>query len=113
MRPIQTSKAFGSALRHARKSQGLSQAELAQRAGVGRPWLSELETGKRTAELGRALTVLAALDLAVTFVEVATTSESVVDLGQIVDDHGPGAHGPGAHCPEGVNQSVPLQLGHT
>ncbi len=84
MRPIQTSRAFGSAVRRARKERGLSQVELAARAGVGRPWLSELETGKRTAELGRALSVLSALDLAVTFVPVAGPDESAVDLGQII-----------------------------
>ncbi|MCP4960159.1 MAG: helix-turn-helix transcriptional regulator, partial [Actinomycetia bacterium] len=63
MRPIQTSRAFGSAVRRARKDQGLSQVELAARAGAGRPWLSELETGKHAAELGRALSVLSALNL--------------------------------------------------
>lgn len=85
MRPIQTSKAFGSAVRRARNDQGLSQVELAARAGVGRPWLSELETGKRTAELGRALSVLSALDLAVTFVPVAGPDGSTVDLRQIIE----------------------------
>ncbi|MEZ5378636.1 MAG: helix-turn-helix domain-containing protein [Acidimicrobiales bacterium] len=85
MRPIQTSKAFGSAVRRARKDRGLTQYELASRAGVGRPWLSELETGKRTAELGRALSVLSALDLGVTFAPVAAPDGSAVDLGQIID----------------------------
>jgi len=85
MRPIQTSKAFGSAVRRARKDQGLSQVELAQRAGVGRPWLSELETGKRTAELGRALLVLNALDLAITFGPVPSPEGTTVDLGRIIE----------------------------
>jgi len=85
VRPIQTSKAFGSAIRRARKHQGLSQVELAARAGVGRPWLSELETGKRTAELGRALSVLSALGLAVTFVPVPGPDGSTVDLSQIIE----------------------------
>lgn len=84
MRPIQTSKAFGSAIRRARKNQGLSQVELAARAGVGRPWLSELETGKRTAELGRALSVLSALGLAVTFGPAPRPDGQTVDLGQII-----------------------------
>ncbi len=84
MRPVLTSKAFGSAVRRARKVQGLSQVELAARAGVGRPWLSELETGKRTAELGRALLVLSALDLAITFVPAPGLDGSTVDLGQII-----------------------------
>ncbi len=86
MRPIQTSKAFGSAVRRARTDRGLSQVELAARAGAGRPWLSELETGKRTAELGRALSVLSALDLAVTFVPQPSPDKSRVDLGQILGD---------------------------
>jgi len=86
MRPIQTSRAFGSAVRRARNDRGLSQVELAARAGVGRPWLSELETGKRTAELGRALSVLAALDLAVAFVPRPRPSGPHVDLGQILGD---------------------------
>ena len=86
MRPIQTTAAFGTAIRRARKDQGLSQAELATRAGVGRPWLSELETGKRTAELGRALSVVSALGLAVTLVPSPTTEGSGVDLGQILGE---------------------------
>ena len=86
MRPIQTTRAFGSAVRRARNDQGLSQAELAARAGVGRPWLSELETGKRTAELGRALSVLSALDLAITFVPSPTEGGSAIDLGQILGE---------------------------
>lgn len=87
MRPIQTTRAFGFAVRRARKDQGLSQAELAARAGVGRPWLSELETGKRTAELGRALSVLSALDLAITFVPSPTEGRSGIDLGQILGEN--------------------------
>jgi y4mF family transcriptional regulator len=83
-RPIQTTKAFGAAVRSARTDLGMSQTELAAKAGVGRPWLSELETGKRTVELGRVLSVLSALDLAVTFTPTPTPGRSVVDLGQII-----------------------------
>ena len=86
MRPVQTTRAFGSAVRSARKKQGLSQAELAARAGVGRQWLSELETGKRTVELGKALSVLSALDLAVTFVHSQQPDRAAVDLGRILGE---------------------------
>ena len=65
MRPLRTSRDIGAAIRRARRDRGLSQAELAARAGVGRPWLSEVESGKRTAEIGRILLVVSALDLAV------------------------------------------------
>ena len=63
MRPLRTSRDLGAAIRRARQDRGLSQAELAARAGVGRPWLSEVESGKRTAEIGRILLVVSALDL--------------------------------------------------
>ena len=63
VRPVRTSRDLGAAIRRARHDSGLSQAELATRAGVGRPWLSEMESGKRTAEIGRILLVVSALGL--------------------------------------------------
>lgn len=86
MHPIRTPKAFGSAVRRERTNQGLTQAELAKLAGVGRPWLSELESGKRTAELGRALTVLSALGIAVNFAPTPDATSRTVDLGQIIGE---------------------------
>ena len=83
MRPIRTPKDLGNAVRRARRDRGLSQAQLAARAGVGRPWLSELETGKRTVELGRVLAVLAALELTVTLT-AETTGDTRVDLDDIL-----------------------------
>ena len=65
MRPLRTSRDLGAAIRRERQERGLSQADLAALAGVGRPWLSEVESGKRTAEIGRVLLVVSALDLAV------------------------------------------------
>ena len=84
VRTIQTTRAFGAEVRRARKDQRMSQAQLATKAGVGRPWLSELETGKRTVELGRALSVLSALDLAVTFVRATKVSRSGIDLDRLI-----------------------------
>ncbi len=86
MRPIQTSKEFGAAVRQARKERGLSQVELAALAGVGRSWLSELENGKRTVELGRALLVVSALDLEVIFVPHPDLAVGRIDLGQILGE---------------------------
>ena len=85
MRPIQTSRGFGAAVRQARTDRGMSQVELAAAARVGRPWLSELETGKRTAELGRALLVLAALDMAVALVPAPKPGLSTVDLDRLIE----------------------------
>lgn len=82
-RPIRTSRELGLELRRARSDRGWSQAELAKRAGVSRPWLSEVEGGKPKAESGRILAVLDALDLAITFVAAPGHSGSV-DLDQIL-----------------------------
>ncbi|MDR1387304.1 MAG: helix-turn-helix domain-containing protein [Propionibacteriaceae bacterium] len=57
---------LGSAVRSARLSQGLSQAELAQAAGVGRQWLVGLETGHKTSPpLDMLLRLLNRIDLEV------------------------------------------------
>lgn len=58
---IKNSKELGSALRAERKRQGITQADLAGLSGVGITYLSQLENGKETAELGRALNVAATL----------------------------------------------------
>lgn len=58
--PAESAAEFGAALRRSRKRQGLTQAELADLAGVGTRFVSELERGKDTVELARALRVLAA-----------------------------------------------------
>jgi transcriptional regulator with XRE-family HTH domain len=57
---------LGGLIRDARASQGLSQVELAARAGVSRSWLARVEAGHRGAELEPLLRLLAALDLSLT-----------------------------------------------
>lgn len=54
---------FGATVRRRRKAVGLSQAELSAVAGVGVRFVSELERGKPTAELSKALQVLSVLGL--------------------------------------------------
>ncbi len=56
-----TPKDIGTLIRETRKHQGLRQDELAAASGVGLRFLVELEAGKETAQLGKALSVLAAL----------------------------------------------------
>lgn len=51
------------AVRAKRRTLGLSQAQVAMRAGVSRKWLSEFEQGKVKAELGLVLRLLDSLDL--------------------------------------------------
>lgn len=54
---IRSTVALGRMVRQARKGMKLSQQQLADAAGVGRRFVSELENGKPTLEIGRALKV--------------------------------------------------------
>lgn len=56
-----TPKEIGTLIRHTRKAQCLRQDQLAAASGVGLRFLVELEAGKATAQLGKTLSVLAAL----------------------------------------------------
>lgn len=55
---IRTTEDLGELLRLYRKSRGMSQADAAALAGVGERFLSELERGKATAEIGLVLKVI-------------------------------------------------------
>ena len=61
--PVLDAASFGSVVRMERKARGLSQQELARRCGRSQRFISELERGKATAELGKALGVLEELGL--------------------------------------------------
>ena len=63
---------FGKAIRAARKTQGLRQDQLAGAAGVGVRFIVDLEGGKSSTQLGKALQVAAALGLSVTVGEIAS-----------------------------------------
>ena len=67
----------GRYLRDQRHAAGLTQAETARRAGVSRRWLSDLEGGKTTAEVGLVLHVVAALGM---MVEIKPIPPSDFDL---------------------------------
>lgn len=56
---VTDAETIGELVRSARKAQGLTQREFADIAGVGVRFLSELERGKSTAEVGLVLEVLA------------------------------------------------------
>lgn len=66
---------LGTIIRRARLDQGLRQAQLAAASGVGLRFLVELEAGKPTAQIGKALAVLAALGCRVDILPPATTSK--------------------------------------
>lgn len=68
-----TPEQFGAAIKTARKAQGLRQDQLAGAAGVGVRFIVELEAGKPTAHLGKALAVASALGLQVKMIDPAAT----------------------------------------
>jgi HTH-type transcriptional regulator/antitoxin HipB len=59
---LRTPKDVGALIRQRRLDLGLSQLELAQRVGVSRQWIVDVERGKPRAELGLVLRALDALD---------------------------------------------------
>jgi HTH-type transcriptional regulator/antitoxin HipB len=60
---IRTADDIAQLVRERRKQLGLSQAELARRAGVSRQWIVDLEHGKPTAEVSLVLKTVAAAGL--------------------------------------------------
>ena len=60
---------FGEAIRRFRKMRGLNQRQLADLAGCSIMYVSQLERGKETAELGKALKILDALDVDISFTD--------------------------------------------
>jgi transcriptional regulator with XRE-family HTH domain len=63
---IYTPASLGDAIRHYRTEAGLTQAQLAEKAGLQRSYLSELETGKETAQVKRLFRVLRKLGVRMT-----------------------------------------------
>lgn len=60
---LHTPQRLGAVVRETRAELGLTQADLAQRAGVGRRFIVDLEAGHERAELGKVLSVLNALGI--------------------------------------------------
>lgn len=80
---IRQEKELGAALKSRRDRAGLTQAELAERAGVSRGFVIDLERGLRPrAELFRVLAVVRALDAAITLVDhhAQTPEDALADL---------------------------------
>lgn len=86
---IRSTRDLGAIVRARRREMGLSQGDLAVRAGVSRPWISYLEGGKPTIELGRVLRVLEALDLVLQIHTGAEPTDDApsVDLDALLDDY--------------------------
>lgn len=65
MQTILDSKSLGFLIRTERKAQRLTQEQLAGLTGVGVRFVRELEAGKESCQIGRALQVAASLGLTV------------------------------------------------
>lgn len=63
MIPAADTADLGRVIRDERKRQHMTQTELAGLSGVGITYLSQLENGKETAEIGKALNVLTMLGM--------------------------------------------------
>lgn len=63
-----TAAQLGALVRRRRKDLDLTQAELAGLSGLGERFVSEVERGKETAELGKVLRLLDRLGLSVVLV---------------------------------------------
>lgn len=58
-----TPSRLGQTIRERRQSLGMSQSELARRAGVSRGWVSRVENGKQEVQWTQVFRVLGALEL--------------------------------------------------
>lgn len=65
MQTISDSHALGALIRAERKTQGLTQEQLAALSGVGIRFVRELELGKESCRLGLTLTVIKTLGMRV------------------------------------------------
>ena len=75
---------FGALVRERRKAMGMTQSELAFATGVGRRFIVELESGKPSSHLGRALLAASAVGLRV--VDVLASERPRFDLPDLPDD---------------------------
>jgi transcriptional regulator with XRE-family HTH domain len=82
---LSNSEDLGRYVRERRRAAGYSQTVLATRATVSRRWLSDLEAGKPTAEIGLVFKVIAALGL---FLDAQPELIPEVDLDAYLDSLG-------------------------
>lgn len=66
-----TPKTIGELVKTTRKSMGVTQKDLAMTSGTGLRFIIELEQGKSTCQIGKALTVLQTLGIKVELVRSA------------------------------------------
>lgn len=70
-----TTKELGEIIKKTRKSQGLTQPQLAMACGTGIRFIVDLESGKETCQIGKALNVIQMLGLSLEILEIAKNGE--------------------------------------
>ncbi len=70
-----TTEQFGKTIRETRKNFGVTQKSLALTSGTGLRFVIDLEKGKETCEIGKALTVLQTLGIKMTLTPPSTAKE--------------------------------------
>jgi HTH-type transcriptional regulator / antitoxin HipB len=92
VRQIKTSSDIGALIRDRRHQLGLNQQDLATRVGVGRIWISHLEQGKSTVQLGLVLRTLRELGLSLSSLDSpqisppATSKATVSSVRELASD---------------------------
>ncbi len=88
---IRSIRDLAAAVRGGRKDLGMNQADLAERAGVSRKWIYEVEAGKPTVEFGLVLRVLDALGFDLELTPRGDPGQpgrsDTVDLDALLDEH--------------------------
>lgn len=69
------SKEIGTRIRSIRKAQGLTQAELALTANTAPRFISDLENGKPTCQIGKMLDVVNSLGIRLEFISPETATQ--------------------------------------
>jgi HTH-type transcriptional regulator / antitoxin HipB len=80
MTPIRNAADFGVLLTRARRSLGLTQREFALAVGVGERFIVDLEAGKPTAQLGKALAAARAAGLQLADISSPAAPSSPVEM---------------------------------
>jgi HTH-type transcriptional regulator / antitoxin HipB len=78
---FRSARDFGTAVRDKRKSIGWTQTELAARSGTGERFIVDLEAGKPSCQLEKALIVARTVGLEIGDLKAASTNPAVVDDG--------------------------------
>jgi y4mF family transcriptional regulator len=73
-----TSQQIGRTIRETRKKLGVTQKDLALTSGTGLRFVIDLERGKETCEIGKALRVLQTLGIRLTLTPPATTTTTTM-----------------------------------